>query len=98
MHNIGRANWSVVRRIEKYIKQTRHYKLTIDGNQPLVLCGYSDYDYSNDRDNSKSISGYTTYLGHSLVSWSCKQQRTPAQSTTEAEYMSMAHAINVSTP
>ena len=37
MHNPGRAHWSAVRRIVKYIKQTRHYKLTIDGHQPLVL-------------------------------------------------------------
>ena len=50
------------------------------------LCGYTDADWGNDRDERKSVTGYVFSFAGGPVSWSSRSQRTVALSSTEAEF------------
>ncbi|GFS31942.1 hypothetical protein Acr_00g0020090 [Actinidia rufa] len=54
--------------------------------------GYSDADWGGDVDKSKSTSGWLLLIGNGVVSWSSKKQTIIAQSTMEAEYVSLSEA------
>ncbi len=90
--NFDQSHWTAVKHILRYLNSTSHYELTFDGNCELTLHGYSDADWAGDEDTRRSYSGYTIYLGNSLISWSCNQQSITAQSTTEAEYIALSYA------
>lgn len=57
-----------------------------------VLTAYSDSDYAGDRLESKSTSGYVTYLGGCAVTWCSRRQKSTSQSTLEAEYIALNEA------
>ncbi|GJS46088.1 retrovirus-related pol polyprotein from transposon TNT 1-94 [Tanacetum coccineum] len=50
----------------------------------------SDADYAGCHDTRRSTSGSAQFLGHRLVSWSSKKQKSTAISTTEAEYIALS--------
>lgn len=90
--NPGKEHWSSVKRVMRYLRGTIGAKITykITGNNEIV--GYTDADYADDPDDRVSVSGYTFKLADGIISWSRKKQQTVAHSTTEAEYMALAHA------
>ncbi|GJZ64226.1 hypothetical protein Tco_0620647 [Tanacetum coccineum] len=51
------------------------------------LKAFADADYAGCHDTRRSTSGSAQFLGHRLVSWSSKKQKSTAISTTEAEYI-----------
>ncbi|KAJ3488832.1 hypothetical protein NLI96_g2539 [Meripilus lineatus] len=57
-----------------------------------ILSGYSDSDWGRDIDDRRSISGYVFRIGGSTIAWNSRKQTTVAASSTEAEYMALAHA------
>jgi hypothetical protein len=62
--------------------------------KPLSITAFSDADwraYPNDR---KSTLGLCIYLESDLVSWWSKKQMLVAQSSTEAEYRSLANTAS----
>lgn len=90
--NPGPAHWSAVKRIFRYLKYTKHYKLEYSaaGNRDLI--GYSDADWGSDSDDRRSCSGYVFMLQGGAVSWASKKQQSVALSSTEAEYMALSLA------
>ncbi|GKB86166.1 hypothetical protein Tco_0958438 [Tanacetum coccineum] len=50
----------------------------------------TDADYAGCHDTRRSTSGSAQFLGHRLVSWSSKKQKSTAISTTEAEYIALS--------
>ena len=87
-------HWTAVKRIFRYLKGTKDYKLTYGGSQDLLneeLNIYCDADWASDLDR-KSISGYVITIAGGAVAWSSKKQTTVAPSTPEAEYIAAAHA------
>jgi len=58
------------------------------------LCGYVDASYAEDTDTRRSQSAYVFMLSGAAISWRSKLQKTVAQSSTEAEYMSLSDAVN----
>jgi hypothetical protein len=89
-------HWEAAIRVLRYLKGTRTYALTLGGKSPLALSGYSDFDYANCVDTSRSIGGYCFTLGSGMISWSLKKQPTVADSSCYAEYIALhdtAHEV-----
>ncbi|KAI0488008.1 hypothetical protein KFK09_027831 [Dendrobium nobile] len=82
-----------IKRILRYIKGTITFGLPIVTGD-LQLQSYSDADWASDNSDRKSVSGFCTFLGPNLISWSVKKQVTVAKSSTEAEYRSLSADIS----
>ncbi|GJZ11038.1 retrotransposon ORF1 [Tanacetum coccineum] len=63
-------------------------------NKVVKLKGYADSDWAGSIDDSKSTSGYIFTLGSGVFCWNSKKQSVVAQSSAEAEYISVARAVN----
>ncbi|PKU60592.1 Retrovirus-related Pol polyprotein from transposon TNT 1-94 [Dendrobium catenatum] len=93
MHAPTNYHFQLLKRLLWYIKGSLNYGLPISpGN--LSLRTYADADWASDSSDRKSVSGFCTYLGNTLISWSVKKQTTVAKSSTEAEYRSLSAAAS----
>ena len=81
-----------VKRVLRYIRGTTNHGLRFSADNDNVLVGFSDSDWAGDVDTRRSTSGYTFFLGKSLISWSSRKQATVAKSSTEAEYVALSGA------
>ncbi|XP_020681012.1 uncharacterized protein LOC110098501 [Dendrobium catenatum] len=82
-----------LKRLLCYIKGTLSFGLPIHTG-PLQLQNYTDADWASDAQDRKSISGYCTFLGPNLITWTVKKQVTVAKSSTEAEYRALSAATS----
>ena len=58
-----------------------------------IFSGYSDANYARDVDTRRSTSGYIFMLPGAPISWQSRAQATVALSSTEAEYIALAGAV-----
>ncbi|PKU61494.1 Retrovirus-related Pol polyprotein from transposon TNT 1-94 [Dendrobium catenatum] len=86
-------NFQDIKRILRYIKGTINFGLPIVPGD-LQLHSYCDADWASDSSDRKSVSGFCTFLGRTLISWTVKKQVTVAKSSTEAEYRSLSANIS----
>lgn len=90
-------HWNTVKHVFRYLKGTTKHELSFRKNdtEKLGLKVYSDADWASDTQDRRSTSGYCVSLSEesSLISWKTRKQSTVALSTCEAEYMSLASAI-----
>lgn len=91
--NPGQSHWVAAKRILRYLKGTSNAKLKFTKNGNANFIGYCDSDYASDCEDRRSCSGYVFLLQNGAISWNSKRQQTVALSTTEAEYMSLASAV-----
>jgi len=82
-------HWSAAIRVLRYLKGTKSISLVLGGTRPSSLIGWSDADYANCKDTSRSVSGYCYSLGGAMVSWRSCKQRLVADSTCYAEYIAL---------
>ena len=87
-------NYTIVKRIFKYLKETSNYGIWYDRCNDFTLCTYSDVDQASDRDDRKSTIGGAFFLGERLVSWISKKKDGISQSTAEAEYVAATNNCN----
>ena len=85
-------DWKSVKRVIRYLATTIDRKLRLPAESNGRLTCFVDADWAGERLDRKSMSGYTFFLGDSLVAWSSKKQSVVAQSSTEAEYIALSHA------
>ncbi|MBW0461124.1 hypothetical protein O181_000839 [Austropuccinia psidii MF-1] len=87
------AHWTALKHLLRYLKGSLNinleYTKSTMSNHFSQLTGWADADYANARDSRRSVSGNVILLFNNPISWSSKQQSVVAQSTTEAEYISM---------
>ena len=90
-------HWNTVKHVFRYLKGTTEQGLFFRRNdtEKLGLRVYCDADWASDSADRRSTSGYCVSLneGSSLISWKTRKQPTVALSTCEAEYMSLASAV-----
>ena len=61
-----------------------------DGNSEIV--GFCDSDWGGCLDTRRSTTSYVFLLGGGAISWCSKRQKSPSQSSCEAEYIAAAQA------
>lgn len=80
-----------VKRLVRYLKGTRDYKLMLSTNrEEQSLIGYTDANWSENRIDRKSNSGHVFMLNGGTISWSCRKQVSVSLSSTEAEYIALS--------
>ncbi|KAG8479014.1 hypothetical protein CXB51_028903 [Gossypium anomalum] len=94
MHCCNEDHFRAAKRVLRYIKGTLSYGMQFCKAKRLRLVGYTDSDWAGSKDDMKSTSGYVFTLGSTIFCWSSKKQNVVAQSTTEAEYVATAGAVN----
>ncbi len=87
------AACQAVTRILKYVNNTRSTGLIFRPKEPILI-GYSDASYGDDEDTMRSTAGSIFFLGTSPITWWSRLQTTVAQSTAEAELMSLSDGGN----
>jgi hypothetical protein len=90
LENPGGTHWTAVKRVFKYLKGTKHCKLTLGRNRDGLI-GYSDADWGS-QNHRRSYSAYIYQIDGGTVSWSCQKQTIVALSSTEAEFVALTHA------
>ena len=90
MGNPGRVHWEAVKRVFRYLKGTRDWKL-VYGTEQDGLKGYTDADGAS-QEHRHAISGYAFLIDRGAVSWSSKKQELVTLSTAEAEYVAATYA------
>ena len=85
-------HWEAAKRVVRYLKGTRTYKLHLGGTPITTLSGFSDSNFGTCVDTRRSTSGYCFSLGSGLISWAARKQKTVSTSTCEAEYIACSEA------
>jgi hypothetical protein len=88
----GHAYWEQVKHVFRYLKGTRTLGITYGGSTTEII-GFSDADWGIGVDDWHSVSGYLFQINGGPVSWSSKKQHVIALSSTEAEYITLTHAL-----
>lgn len=90
LNNPGKDHVYAVKRIIRYLLQTKDICISYNSNSELI--GYSDSDFGLDIDTRKSNTGYIFMLNGGPITWASKRQNTVSLSTTESEYMAASEA------
>lgn len=95
--NYTSAHWKAVKRIFRYLQNTINYRLSFTNTDKGDLVGYSDADWGSDTDSRRSCTGYVFLYANGAITWQSTRQSTVALSSTEAEYMALAAAVQEAT-
>ncbi|GKA11943.1 putative ribonuclease H-like domain-containing protein [Tanacetum coccineum] len=85
------SHLNAVKRIFRYLKGRPKLGLWYPKESSFNLVAYSDSDYAGANLDRKSTTGGYQFLGKRLISWQCKKHTIVATSTTEVEYVVVAH-------
>lgn len=93
--NATNTQWIGLKRILRYLKGTMEVGLFFKQKSDVpTLVGYADADFAGKTTvDKKSTSGYLFELYGNIVLWTTKKQTAVAQSSTEAEYVSLGTAV-----
>ena len=86
--------FAAAKHILQYLAGTVNYRLHYGGaTRTSELHGYSDADWATCPEDRVSITGYCWFYHGGVISHVSKKQSTQALSSTEAEYMAIASAL-----
>ena len=85
------AHWAAAKRVLRYLKGTKELGITYTKNRDHEFYGYADASFAGNSDLT-STSGSAFILNGGAITWTSKKEATPALSTAEAEFTSMARA------
>ena len=87
-------HWDAAVRIVRYLKGTCSFYLELGGSNPIQPVAFTDLDYANCPDTSRSIGGYCFSLGSGMISWASHKQKHTADSSCYAEYITIHNATH----
>ncbi|WVZ13928.1 hypothetical protein V8G54_011494 [Vigna mungo] len=87
------AHQQATTRILQYLKGTPGTGIHFPCNSTIQLKAFCDSDWATCPNTRRSVTGFTIYLGNSLISWRSKKQSTVSCSSSEAEYRSLASTV-----
>ena len=90
-HSLAARHWKVVRKMIAYLKATKDVGVVFRRRGDLKLSLFADADYADICNDRRSVSGVAVMLGNTAVSASSTTQYCVILSTSEAEYVAMAH-------
>jgi hypothetical protein len=85
------TDWNEAKRIVRYLKGTKEFKLKLTSNTEGLEV-YTDADWTEDKTDSKSHSGFVFLYNGSAIAWACRKQICTAWSSCEAEYIAIPEA------
>jgi hypothetical protein len=93
-HDPHTKHMRAVFRVLRYLKGTKHLGITYTRGltDPNRLIGWADADWAACTETRRSTSGYVSTLNGGALSWKCRQQKSVATSTSEAEYVAASRA------
>ncbi|CAH2102025.1 unnamed protein product [Euphydryas editha] len=97
MNCYNNTHWAGIKRIFRYLKETKEYGLLYSSMKNNIIEGYSDSDYAADTDTRRSTTGYVFIKNGGAVTWASQRQQCIALSTTEAEFMAACSATKKTT-
>ena len=78
-----------LKKLLQYIHSTVDLEIMYKLSESQNLIGYSDSDYTSDKQNQKSVLDHVYMLGEESISWVSQKQKSVTTSITETEYMIM---------
>lgn len=92
--NPGDEHWKAIEKFVGYLKDNEDdIKLTYRKPRELRIVSSVDSNYATDKEDRRSVSGALHSLGGMMTSWLCKTQPNVSLSSCQAEYQSMAMAL-----
>ena len=86
MHKPGKRHWKMAKRVLAYLGGSRAYGLRFRGGSEPRLYGHSDSSHAENRDHSRSTSGFLTMMAGAPINWGVHLQDSVAISTGESEF------------
>lgn len=84
------ADWTAAKRVVRYLKGTKDWKLELGNKKSEALVAFSDSDWAGDKSTRKSTTGYVVFYAGGAVCWVSRRQNCVTLSTMEAEYVALA--------
>ncbi|KAE8661030.1 Importin subunit beta-1 [Hibiscus syriacus] len=92
MHAPKEKHLEAVYRMLRYLKGTNGNGLHFKKNTSRDIELYTDADWAGSVSDTRSTSGYCSYVWGNLVTWRSKKQSVVARSSAEAKYRALSHA------
>ena len=92
MHAPFEHHWGAVKRLLRYLNDTRSLGIRLLADIPLTLHGFFDVNWAGNPNDCTSTGAFLIFLGDNPISWSSTKQRTVARSSIEVEYRAIAAA------
>lgn len=79
--------------ILRYLKGTYDMGVFFEDSSDLSLTAYCDSDWAACPDTRRSVTGFSIFLGGSLIGWKSKKQPVVSLSSAEAEYSAVSKVV-----
>ena len=94
MQALFKQHWGAVKRLLRYLNDTRSLSIRLLVDTPLTLHGFSYADWPSNPDDRTFMGAFLIFLGANQISWSFTNQRIIARSSIKAEYRAIAATIS----